>query len=118
MAYGKARDSKFAEFSWPHGDKKVNPKIFNLSNSLSRVLTPGWVFNESKQSMIAFMFIEHGRVGSQPDPWVLTAFNPRNVPYYDFIKQVPLTLRESEEFSWELPAQYSECSMLGNLPDT
>lgn len=48
MAYGKARDSEFAEFSWPHGDKKVNPKIFNLTNSLSRVLTPGWVFNESK----------------------------------------------------------------------
>jgi len=49
---------------------------------------------------------------------VLTAFNPRNVPYYSFVDAVPPTLKNDEKFSWKVSSQLSSCQMLGNLPET
>ena len=48
--------------------------------------------------MIAFMFVEHKRLGYDDRPWVLTAFNPRGVPYYEFVDEVPGTLKQVETF--------------------
>ena len=83
-----------------HGDEEVAAKRFNLRDNQSRLLNLGWVHNETKGSTIAVSFVEYLRFGYSPQPWVLTAFSPRNVAYYDFIDEVPLTLKQNEQFVW------------------
>jgi len=43
--------------------------------------------------MLAFIFVEYFRTGYSPKPWVLTAFNPRKIPYYEFVDEVPGILK-------------------------
>jgi|Transcript_32695 hypothetical protein len=68
--------------------------------------------------MIAFTFVEYLRTGYSPNPWVLTAFNPRNVPYYSFVDEVPGTLKQVETFQWSVQSQVGQCNMLGDIPLT
>ena len=48
------------------------------------------------------MFVEYFDEGTISDPWALAAFEPVNVPYYDYVETVGATLKESEEFSWQV----------------
>ena len=118
IGYRDVDDEDFREFSWPHGGDNVSAKRFNLLDQDSRILNIGWIHNLTKERMIAFMFVEHKRLGYDDRPWVLTAFNPRGVPYYEFVDEVPGTLKQVETFQWNVEAAIGECSMLGNVPLT
>lgn len=102
IGYQKFSDEEFREFSYPHGGPDVEAKRFNLLDHDSRLLNLGWVHNETKESMLAFIFVEYLRFGYSPKPWVLTAFNPRNIPYYEFVDEVPGILKQVETFTWEV----------------
>jgi len=66
--------------------------------------------------MIAFMFAEYKRQGyGAGDPWVLTAFNPRDAPYYEFVDEVPGTLKQVETFQWNVESTIGKCSMIGDV---
>ena len=40
------------------------------------MLSPGIVFNETKKTMMAWMFVEYFNDGEISDPWALAAFSP------------------------------------------
>ena len=69
-----------------HGAKTdINEKRYTFRNPLSRMLSPGIVINETKESMLALMFVEYFNDGEESDPWALAAFEPLNLPYYEFV---------------------------------
>ena len=60
FGYQKETDLEFRDFSWSHGDKDgKNAKRYNLRDSTSRMLNPGYVNNTTKGSLIAYMFVEY-----------------------------------------------------------
>ena len=119
LGYRQNNDINFRESSWAHGSSDVNPKRYNLHDANSRLLNPGYVFNESKQSMIGFIFVEYFESDrTSYEPWALTAFRANNVPYYEFVENVSLGLRETETFKWAVASQEAECSMVGDVPNT
>ena len=94
MGYRKKNDESYRESSWAHGAEGVVPNRYNLHDSSSRILNPGYVFNEVKESMIAFLFVEYfDSDKTNYEPWALTAFRASNVPYYTFVDNVSLALR-------------------------
>lgn len=85
----------------------MQPKRYNLRNELSRVLSPGYVKNLTLESLIAFTFVEYftaaegqTALAKESEPWVLTAFEPKNEPYYNFIDKVHLNIKSDEEYEW------------------
>lgn len=57
--------------------------------------------------MLAYMFVQYsthkfdnGATRADVDPWTLTAFRPRNEPYYDTISSLQENLKDDIEFSW------------------
>ena len=93
LGYKKVGDEKFLETSWPHGSKgNGNFKDYTLRNQDSRILSPGYVSNNTKESLIAFMFVEFfgasppdERTTLKSEPWTLAAFEPINEPYYRYV---------------------------------
>lgn len=81
LGYQKLSDENFRDKSWSHGSKDdQNAKRYNLRDSTSRLLNPGYVNNDTKKSLIGFMFVEHygPAYGTPKDiPWALAAFQPR-----------------------------------------
>jgi len=75
----------------------VEAKRWNLLDNKSRLLNLGWVHNLTKETMLALIFVEY-KPSYVPQPWILTAFNPRNSAYYDFIDEVPSVLKQVETF--------------------
>lgn len=60
------------------------------------MLSPGIVMNETKGSMMSFMFVEYFDEGDQSDPWALAAFEPINEPYYLFVDKVGGSMKKSQ----------------------
>ena len=93
LGYQKDDDYEFRAFSWSHGAKSsLTSKRFNLLNKDSRILSPGFAINETKQSMIGMMFVEYQK-NSESAPWTLTAFQPRSEPYFEFVDSIPASLK-------------------------
>ena len=91
MGYKKVDDDSFVDGGYGHGSKNQdNSKRYNFRNSESRMLNPGGIINKTKESMIAFTFVEwyKGVQEDTADPWVLAAFQPSNVPFYEYIDTV------------------------------
>ena len=84
LTYQKVSDKDFRDQSWNHGSKdSTSVKRYNLRDQASRILNPGYVINNSKESLIGFMFVEYfgaeyaGQGGGSNVPWALAAFEPR-----------------------------------------
>ena len=86
LGYQKTTDENFRDFSTEHGSKdNQNSKRYNLRDSTSRILNPGYVSNDTKESLLGFMFVEYfgpdylDSFGNRTnEPWALAAFEPRN----------------------------------------
>ena len=60
LGYQKIDDEDFRDVSYRHGTKThTNEKRYTLLNPKSRILSPGIAINETKESMLAFMFVEY-----------------------------------------------------------
>ena len=72
------------------------------------MLGPGIVYDETHKQMLAYMFVMYspdvdeslGRTSWSVQPWTLTAFKPRNEPYYTTVDTIQENLKETIEFSW------------------
>ena len=101
LAYLKKDDEDFRDVGYLHGAKThTSEKRYTFRNANSRMLSPGIVVNETKQQMIALMFVEYFDDGLVSDPWALASFEPINKPYYDYIETVGDYLKESDKFNW------------------
>ena len=54
------------------------------------MLSPGAVINETMKRFLGYMFVERYFNGhfSTADPWVISSFEPRKEPYYQFVDEV------------------------------
>ena len=60
LGFRKVGDDEYREKTWSHGSKDdQNNKRYNLRDQNSRILNPGYVNNNTKESMIGFMFVEY-----------------------------------------------------------
>ena len=117
LGYGKVSEENYKESSYQHGQKSnVQAKRYNLRNASSRILSPGFVKNTSLDSLIAFFFVEYFTAEDdnpayvqESAPWVLTAFEAQQRPYYKFVDDVHLTLRSDETYQWQVNDRKLTC---------
>ena len=100
LGYQKIDDEDYRAYGNAHGALEVTAQRYNFLDSQSRFLNPGYVMNETKESMLAFMFVEHPREDRPQQPVVLKNFQPAYEPYYTFVDSVSSALKQLEVFSW------------------
>ena len=80
------------------------------------MVRPGVAINDSRESMIAFTFleaIEYIPKKSYFNEWVLPAFQPREMSFYTFVDDVAGGLKKSETYSWAVESLKDECTLVG-----
>jgi len=109
LGYQQVDDLNYRGASTSHGAKESDRgsfKRFNLLNSSARMLTPGFVFNTTKQQMLAYLFVQYYQtmVADQEtdgnEPWVLTAFSARQEPYTEFVDYIKMSFSQNDIYTW------------------